>query len=76
MQLGQLGRMSLRPKAEGLTNREVIFSAAAGPVAGAAYLPPAPDDRDFVVFCFSNPEDAETPAERFSGKRLATGGRR
>jgi hypothetical protein len=28
------------------------------------------DDGDFVVFCFSNPEDAEGFAERFAGERL------
>jgi hypothetical protein len=28
------------------------------------------DDRDFVVFCFEEPEDAQTFAERFGGERL------
>jgi hypothetical protein len=34
------------------------------------------NDSDFEVFCFANPEDAETFAERFGGKRLATDSRR
>jgi len=31
---------------------------------------------DFVVFCFTKPEDAQVFAEQFGGERLATGSRR
>jgi hypothetical protein len=34
------------------------------------------DDSDVVVFCFSEPEDAEAFAERLGGKRLPTASRR
>jgi hypothetical protein len=33
------------------------------------------DNSDFVVFCFSKPEDPEALAKRFSGEQLPTGGR-
>jgi hypothetical protein len=34
------------------------------------------DDSDSVVLCFTEPEDAEAFAERFSGDRLPAAGRR
>ena len=34
------------------------------------------DDFDFVVFCFSEPEDAEAFCQRFSGERLPEDRRR
>ena len=57
-------------------NRELIFCAAGVLSASPLTYSLRRDDSDFVVFCFSKSEDAETFAERFSGNRLLTGGRR
>jgi hypothetical protein len=58
-------------------NCEVIFSRCRCPI-GTPLTDSLPcDDRDFVVFCFSKPEDAEAFAERLGGvlKRSAQGWR-
>jgi hypothetical protein len=53
-------------------NRDVIFCAAGVLSATPFTYSTRHDDSDVVVFCFSEPEDAEAFAERFGGKRLLT----
>jgi hypothetical protein len=63
-------------KVKGPENSEIVGSAAAALSAAPLTYRVRRGGLDYVVFCFTKQEDAETFRERFGGKRLATGSRR
>jgi len=57
-------------KVRGVRNSEFVWSFAAALSAGPRPYALRRDDGEFVVFCFTKPEDAQAFAERFGGEQL------
>ncbi len=57
-------------KVRGVMNSQIVWSFAETLSAGPRPYSLRRDDGDYVVFCFTKPEDAEAFAERFGGERL------
>jgi hypothetical protein len=78
---GQITRSTLKPKwphhvvlpaekARGLAKSEEVHSAAKALSAAPLTYHMRRDDGEFVVFCFTKPEDAQTFCDRFGGDLL------
>ncbi len=57
----------------GLANSEAVRGFAGALTVAPLTYTLRRDDRDFVVFCFVRPEDAQAFAERFAGEMLTAG---
>jgi hypothetical protein len=57
-------------KVRGVMNSHIVWSFAATLSAAPRPYSLRRDDGDFVVFCFTKPEDAQAFAMRFDGERL------
>jgi len=57
-------------KVRGLETSELVHSVAKRLSAAQLTYFMLRDGRDFVVFCFSRPEDAEAFSQQFGGERL------
>jgi len=57
-------------KVRGVRNSEIVWSFAESLSAAPRPYSLDRDDGEFVVFCFTRPEDAQALAMRFHGERL------
>jgi hypothetical protein len=62
-------------KVRGVMNSKIVWSFAETLSAAPRPNSLRRDDGDYVVFCFTKPEDAQAFAERFGGERLPGNGR-
>ena len=63
-------------RVRGVMKSQAVWSFAQTLSAAARPYSLRRDDGEFVVFCFTKPEDAQAFCERFGGERLPGGGRR
>jgi hypothetical protein len=57
-------------KVRGVRNSEIVWCFAAIPSGAPRPYSLRRGDSDFVVFCFTKPEDADAFCQRFDGERL------